>query len=75
LKFQVGKTYLRTDAYGNVSEMKVIDRTDTTVLFEEYTRGGRVTREFEIEIDDGRRYGDKYIDIGTWQGIRHYIYA
>lgn len=75
MKFQIGSIYLRTDAYGNVSEMKVIDRTDTIVLFEEYTCGGRVTREFEIEIDYGRRYGDEYIDIGTWQGIRHYVYA
>lgn len=73
--FKIGDVYIRTDAYGNRFEMKVIDRTDDCVMFEEYTLGGKQIRKFDIYIDDGRRYGTEYVDIGRWQNINHYVYA
>lgn len=75
MKFKIGDKYIRTDAYGGMYEMTVIDRTDDTVTFEEYMIGGRYTKEFEIEIDDGRRYGTEYVNIGKWKNVSHYIYA
>ena len=71
MKFKIGSKYMRTDAYGGMYEMTVIDRTDDTVTFEEYMIGGRYVKEFKIENDDG----DEYISIGKWNNINYYIYA